>query len=230
MKYSDRSSILTVYSRECGRMSLLVPAGRGRGAARMRALLMPLGHFECVADLRPGRDVHTIGDVRPLTFPPVGDPLRSTLALFIADVLSSLLREQMADAHLFGFLRQALGVLSERGATMAQLKNFHIVFLVRLAKFLGIEPDWSTYAPGTYLDYDDGIFRKFPPAHRRFLPADESAMARVLSRLTFRNGGRLRLTRFERNMVVDRVLLYYQSHYPSAGEPQSLTVLRVVAD
>lgn len=234
VRYSDRNSILTAYTRQGGRLSFLVPAGTGRAAARLRALLMPMGRFECVADLRPGRDIHSMRDVKAVIFPPVADPLRSTIALFIADFLSSLLKEPMSDPLLFDFIDDALVRLSDTRKGMSLtgdgLLNFHICFLLRLTRFLGIEPDWPTYLPGGVLDLADGIFRRFPPSHRNFLPPGESEAASRLGRISFRNLGRYRLTRFERNTILDRILLYYQTHYPSVGEPPSLAILRMMAD
>lgn len=234
VRYSDRNSILTAYTRQAGRLSFLVPAGTGRAAARLRALLMPMGRFECVADIRPGRDIHSIRDVKAVVLPPVADPLRSTIALFVADILSSLLKEPMADPLLFDFIDDALVRLgdSRRGHALqgTALLNFHLCFLLRLTRFLGIEPDWPTYLPGSVLDFADGIFRRFPPAHRNYLPPGESEAASSLGRMTFRNLGLYRLTRFERNTILDRILLYYQTHYPSVGEPPSLAILRMMAD
>lgn len=59
VKYSDRASILSVYTAQRGRMSLAVPAGKGKSAARFRALTMPMAVFECQADVRPGREIAT---------------------------------------------------------------------------------------------------------------------------------------------------------------------------
>ena len=234
VRYSDRNSILTAYTRQEGRMSFLLPAGGGKAAVRLRALLMPMGRFECVADIRPGRDIHPMRDVRAVVLPPVSDPLRSTLALFMADMMSVLLREPMSDPLLFDFVDVSLRELAREGGPGAlrgaALLNFHICFMVRLSRFLGIEPDWGTYRPGSVLDLADGIFRLLPPAHRRFLPQGESEAAASLGRMSFRNLGHYRLTRFERNTVLDRILLYYQTHYPSLGEPSSLSILRMIAD
>lgn len=234
VRYSDRNSILTAYSRQYGPVSLLVPAGNGRQASRMRALMMPLGHFECVADIRPGREIYPVHDLRPLSLPSAGDPLRASLSLFIADVLTGLLREQSPDEHLFNFLVDMLSMMrigtDTPVLTVRQLCNLHVWFLVRMSHYLGIEPDWHTYTPGSVLDMQDGIFRHFPPAHRNFLPPDESAAANRLSRMTPRNLGRYRFSRFERNTALDRILRYYHIHFPTFSEPSSLAVLRLMAD
>lgn len=231
VRHSDSHSILTAYSRELGRLSLSLPAGKGRGAMRLRSLLMPLGRFECVADMRPNREIHPMRDVRPLGMPPVADPVRSSVALFIADFLTGVLREQATDQRLYAFLDEAVSALSDTTSPLRlsspSLANFHICFLVRLTRYLGIEPDASTYLPGRYFDMGGGVFTPFPPATRNFLPAGESEMAATLLRLTFRNMGRLRLSRFERNTILDRLLQYYRTHFPSIAEPRSLDILRM---
>ena len=61
IKYNEKHSILSAYSLELGRVSFLLPAGSGREAARRRALMMPLGTFECVADIRHGQDIYNEG-------------------------------------------------------------------------------------------------------------------------------------------------------------------------
>lgn len=243
IRYSDRNSILSVYTRQHGRMSLLVPAGTGKGAARLRALLMPLGRFDCVADIRNGRDIHTFRDVRPVVLPPASDPLRASIAMFITDMLVGLLRETQEDAPLFNYVDNALRQLacvSRIGSIKSEnclhplsggeLSNFHLCFLIRLTRFLGIEPDWGSFSEGAVLDLPGGVFRAVPPSHRHFLPVRESQTAFLLSRMDFRNLGRFRFTRFERNMVLDRILLYFQTHFPSLPEPSSLAILRMMAD
>ncbi len=210
----------------------MVPAGTGRAAARLRALLMPMGRFECVADIRPGRDIYPIRDVRAVLLPPVSDPLRSTIALFIADLLSVLLKEPIPDPLLFDFIDDSLRKLGKDSGRLRGngLLNFHICFLTRLSRFLGVEPDWPTYLPGSVFDMSDGIFRQSPPLHRNYLPPGEAEIAMLLGRMNFRNLELFRFSRFERNTILDRLLLYYQTHYPSLGDPPSLPILRMMAD
>lgn len=233
VRYSDRNSILTAYTRQAGRLSLLIPSGGGRVATRLRALLMPLGRFECVADIRPNREIHPIRDVKSMVPPPVADPARATIALFIADFLGGLLKEQMSDPLLFSFIDSALRRLADdRPGYRLQglsLLNFHICFLTRLTRFVGIEPDWATHTPGSFLDLEDGVFRPMPPPHRNYLPAGESAAAAWLGRINFRNLGLFKLDRLERNIATDRILTYYRTHYPSSAGESALAILRMLA-
>lgn len=237
VKYSDRNSILTVYTRQEGRLSVLVPAGHGREANRIRALLMPLGRFECVADIRPGREIHNIRDVRPSVLPAVGDPARSTVSLFIADLLSGLLKEPMPDPLLFDFFHNSILALNSPLSTKAGGKpnlngiaNFHIAFLIMLSRFLGIEPDWGSHAEGSVFDMKEGVFRASPPLHRDFLGSADADKLYQLHRINYRNMHLFQMSRFERNQLLDLILHYYRLHYPSLPALTSLPVLRLLAD
>lgn len=226
VRYSDRANILTAYSRQRGRVAMIVPAGGGRQAARTKALTQPLSVFQCVADVRPGREMLQPRDFRMGGVPQSCDPVRATLSLFIADVLASLLREPQCDVHLFDFIVcVADRVASADGDA---LPNMHICFLLRLQHFMGIEPDWSTYAAGAVFDMADGIFRGSPPLHGRWLPSAEAEAAWRLRRMNMRTCGLYRLSRTGRNLILDRLIQYYQIHFPGMASISSLEVLRSI--
>lgn len=233
VKYSDRASILSVYTAERGHLSLAVPAGKGKSAARFRALTMPMAVFECQAELRPGREIVNARDVRGIILPPSGSPIATVLSLFLADFLGALLREPQADAPLFAFLLRSAGELAaaaitgpdgERASRM--LPNFHIAFMMRLQRFMGIEPDWSTYRPGSVFDMTAGVFRALPPPHPRYLNPEESAAAWRLSRINAGNCHLYRFSRFDRNRILDALLGYYRIHFPTLGTLPSTDILR----
>lgn len=228
VRYSDRNSILSVYTRQHGRMALLVPAGASKAATRTRALSMPLATFDCVADIRPGRDIFTIRDIRPTGTPPSPSPLKATLSLFTADILASLLREPQQDRLLYEFILHSAATL--QAASLQACANFHICFMLRLQHFLGIEPDWSTFSKGAVFDMADGIFRLIPPMHNRILPTDEAEAAHTLRRMNFRNAHRFAMSRFDRNRILDRMMEYYRLHFPGLGTVNSLDVLRTMFD
>ncbi len=93
VRYNDRNNIVAVYSLENGRMSLLVSAGSSKEARRRRAMMMPMSVIECVADIRQGRDIVSISDVRPSeVFPMVhSTPYKMAVAMFMAEFLGVVL-------------------------------------------------------------------------------------------------------------------------------------------
>ncbi|MBD5185563.1 MAG: hypothetical protein HDS92_03030 [Bacteroidales bacterium] len=231
VSYNDRHSIITAWSRERGRVSLLVPDNAGRSGARARALMAPPSLAGCLADIRPGRDIFTVSDIRPLH--PLADlranPLKSMVAMFLAEVMAAILRESQPDAPLFDFVKLALEHLDALTEPRA-VANFHLCFLYQLGRFLGVEPDASTWRPGRLLDMHDGLFRATPPPHADFLDAAESEAAALMSRMTFDNIKKWRLTRHQRNRSLDVILRYFAIHLaPGLAQMQSLEVFRALS-
>lgn len=230
VKYNDRNNILTVYTREEGRMSFVLPAGSSREARRRRAMTMPLMAFECEADLRPSRELSNIRDVRPSLKVPglLGNPVKMSIAMFLAEVLNAVLRESQPDELTFNYIAFAVEALDEAPARATA--NFPLMFMYRLGRFLGIEPDTSGYRPGRVFDMLDGTFRDSAPLHRRFLEGEEAAAVRTLSRLTWENYGKIGFNRRQRQRMLDGIIDYYSVHYTSLAGLNSLEVMRELFD
>ena len=226
VRYSDRHNILTAYSRQRGKVVMTLPAGGGKPAARARALTQPLSVFQCVADVRPGREIMQVRDIRHAGISPLEGAVRSTLGLFIADMLAALLREPQCDEALFDYVVYMERYISAVSGTA--LANAHICFLLHLQHFMGIEPVWGTYAPGHVFDMSDGIFRMSPPIHGNWLPSGEAAAAWRLRRMNPRTSALFAMSHSERNLILDRLIRYYHIHFPGLSSVSSLEVLRSI--
>lgn len=227
IRHSEKHNILTAYTLERGRMAFAVTAGVGRSASRLRALLMPLGVVECVADVSATREVHRLCEVRPLLeagHTLHGHPVKSSLALFVAEFLSVVLRDGPGDAAVYGYLTECVGLLNALPA--ARLANFHLMFLFGLSRCLGIEPDTGSYREGMVFDMRDGCFRLTAPLHGQWIDAARAGAIAMLGRMTAENMHLFRYSRRERNEVLDSMLQYYGLHYAQLGGLKSLDVLR----
>lgn len=224
--YSDRHSIVWAYSRREGSVSLLAGAGAGRGATRNRALLMPLSVVECVADIRPGRDIHPISQLRPLIAPTsmLSMPGRVMTAQFLAETLGIVLAEGQADEGMWAFLTQSVSVLGDPAAR--GMANFHIAFLFALARVAGISPDMSTYRPGYCFDMVDATFTPTLPLRRAALDARDADAMASLARMNYRNMHMYKMNRADRNRALDVAIDYFSLHYASLRSLHSLGVLR----
>ncbi len=232
IKHSDRSSILTAYTAESGRISLIMPAGNGPESRRRRALTMPLSLFEAVADIRPGRDLQMVRDLRPMSgvaLDPASNPVRATVAMFVAEVLGVVTREGDADAALWALIVDTASALSM--ATGRQLANFPHAFLVRLADVVGILPDNTGYVRRGWLDLAEGVYRRTPPVHDYRLGPDETRTVAIFAR-TVRGGydlaGRLALPSPVRSRLLDGLLGYFTLHNYPLDRLHSLDVLRML--
>ena len=148
VRHNERHDILTAYTLEGGRMAFAVNAGRGRSASRARALLMPLSLVECEADVKAGREVHTLMQPRSLValHGISCSPVKATVALFLAEVLEIVFRDGPADRTVWRYVAESITLFDtlEGGRTA----NFHAVFLFGLARVLGIAPDTGGYRAG----------------------------------------------------------------------------------
>lgn len=226
VKYDDRRNIVSAWSAECGRVGLIVPAGASREASRRRALMMPLGLFEGVADIRPGFDLLNIRDVRPIAVLPSlsASPSKAVVAMFLAEVLEKVLRESPADENLFNFIHRSAEKLDKM--PQAGVPNFPLVFLCRLGGLMGIEPDISEWQPGKVFDMVEGIYRSSVPTNRRWLDSDEARVAAIVQRMTFESAARLLFPRKMRRDILDVILEYISLHLSPIDNLRSLPILR----
>ncbi len=230
VRYSDNASIATVWSWQAGRMSVLVPGGTSKEARRRRAIMMPLGQFEGVLAGRPGAQVRRLSEVRAVRESPAatGHPVRTVVAMFLAEFLCAVLKESQPDALLSRYLAQGIDALLR--AEGRALANLHLVFLYHLGHYLGIEPDAGTYRPGRMLDLKDGRYVETMPMHRLYLMPAESRVAYVLSRVSWQHLDRLRFTRPQRSRALDLVMQYYGLHYTAIGQMPSLAIVQRIFD
>lgn len=228
IRYNDRHNILTAYSLEGGTVAFLTPAGQGREASRRRALLMPLSLIECVGDRRPGHEIMVMHEPQATAALSSlrSNPIKSSVAIFLAEVLTAILREGVPDEHLFKYIEESVRLLDR--LPQSRCANFHVCFLYRLGHYLGIRPDATGYREGMVFDLLDSRFRQTPPLHGRFLAPAESAAVAALDRMNFRNMHFFAMSRRERNALLDGILDYYSTHYASLTSLRSLDVLRAV--
>ena len=226
VRHNDRHSILSAYSAECGRVAFAISAGGGREAVRRRALFMPLSIVECVADVKPGREVSLMHEPRALA-PLIGlrsNPIKSSIAMFLAEVLGVVLRDGPPDDILYKYVSSSIEILD--ALPVDRTANFHICFLWGLGRFIGIEPDTAGYSSGMIFDMQDGRFRMSAPLHPNYLDSARSAAVAAVSRMTYVNMHRFRMSRAERNEILDGILRYYSLHYAGLQSMRSLEVLR----
>lgn len=224
VRYSDKTSLLSSFSRELGTISFAIPAGNGPSAARRRALLSILTPLEVEASIRPGRDVHSFKEARALLALHLvqTDPVRASLAMFIAEALLPILRQNEGDSLIFDYIVNAMARLNDKSVATA---NFHIAFLVGLASLLGIAPDSGDFRRGKVFDMVDARFRAAAPLHGRSLSPEESAAAERLMRMTWNNMARFRFSPGQRNEVLNRILEYYTIHHANLSTLKSPEIL-----
>lgn len=229
VKYGDNKVIVDLLSREEGRVSLVCGVamkGKSSGRGKVhRQLFQPLSVLDVEYERTPRQSMGRLNEARlavvytTLPF----DGVKLSLSFFVAEFLAFATRDQHADAPLYDFVERSLVWmdLSSRG-----LVNFHLMFMMRLTKFLGFHPDVESYEEGSLFDLRDGTFVSHAPLHRDFLTAEDARRMLQLMRMSSSNLHLYKMSRAERNRAVDVCLHFYRLHIPGFGEMKTLEVLR----
>ena len=230
LKYNDTSIIVDMYTELSGRASFLVPIPRSRKAAVKSVLFQPLAMIEFEAEFRANTTLYRVKEAKsfhPFSSIPF-DPYKSSMALFIAEFLYRAMREEAENRPLFAYLQHSIVWLDECREGFA---NFHLVFLMRLSRFLGLYPNLEDYHAGDYFDLLNACFTAArPQLHSSYINPEEAARLRQLMRMNYETMRLFAMSRMERTRCLTIINDYYRLHLPDFPTLKSLEVLKELFD
>ena len=220
LKYGETRLIVDMFTRSQGRQSFIVSIPKSVKGKIKKQLFQPLTLLEIESDLRPKLQLQKLSDVRlasPFSSIPF-DPNKLSISLFIAEFLYYALRSEQHNEPLFDYIVNSIQWLD---AQTDRFANFHLVFLMRLSRFLGFYPNLDHYQTGDYFDLRESIFLSAPPVHRDFLHPQQ-----LMMRMDFPTMHLFRMSHQERNRLLEVSLIYYRLHLPDFPELKSVSVLQ----
>ena len=225
LKYGETRLIVDMFTRSQGRQSFIVSIPKSVKGKIKKQLFQPLTLLEIEYDLRPKLQLQKLSDVRlasPFSSIPF-DPNKLSISLFIAEFLYYALRSEQRNEPLFDYIVNSIQWLD---AQTNRFANFHLVFLMRLSRFLGFYPNLDHYQTGDYFDLRESIFLSTPPVHRDFLHPQEAEKIQLMMRMDFPTMHLFRMSHQERNRLLEVSLIYYRLHLPDFPELKSVSVLQ----
>lgn len=226
-KYREHSAILHGFADRHGRMSLMVHGILGNKAKFSSRLIQSLNLLEAVIYWNEKTDLHQVKELAPrvhfqsLPF----DMVKNTQALFLSEILYKLLIGKEESHELFDFISNNIQMLdlSEDNTSV-----FHLLFLVKLSKYMGIYPG-ENYSPDRpFFDLKEGRYVDHQPYHPAYLNRDISALLFRAQCLSMNQMDRFRLSREQKRDLLNGLVDYYQLHAHGLQEIKSLPVLRTV--
>lgn len=227
IKYGDSSMVAYLFTNLYGRMNYMIQGVRSsRGKGNKAALFQPMFLVEFEGMEQSHAQMHRMKEVRnlrPLMSVPF-DVRKSTISLFMAEVLYRLIRESEANEPLFDFICLSVEQLDrmEDG-----ISNFHLWFLVRLSSYLGFYPGNEPIADG-YFDIRSGVFTASMPPHRICMDVPCATLLGVLMECEADQLGQLQLGRGQRGAFMEAMLVFFGYHLDSIRSVQSISILREV--
>ena len=227
IKYNDSAYIANLYSLEYGRLAVLLRIPKTNKTSVKPNLFFPLNVIQTELTIKSARSIQTIKHCNAL-FPVYNictDIYKSSIAQFIAEIISKTVKEQESNPEMYAFIKQSIEVLEN---IEIDFQNLHIVFLKEFANFLGfaITNNFSHETP--YFNLTEGLFLPMFTNCKESLNEDESKVFAKMLTVNYSNVQKVNLTYKQRRMLIDKLLFYYKIHIDSLADLNSIEVLHEV--
>lgn len=227
VKYSENSLIVKIYTEQKGLQSYFINSVKSKKSRFKQVYFQPLTILEYVATDSGKRDIHSIREISinpPYKTIPV-DISKSSQALFIAEVLTKVLKESEPNYSLYCFIKGSLEFLDNLNKANA---DFHLLFLVNLAVHLGFAPLNNYSADSCHFNMAEGKFEKQRIAGIAYIEEPLSRLFSEILNSTYEQGQSLRLNYGQRKDLLMKILEFFRIHISSFGYCHSQAVLEEV--
>lgn len=227
VKYGENSIIIDMFTEGRGRMSFITTISHNKRSAMRNAFWQPLTMVEFSSDIHntiklpKPKEVSIYYKYRNIH----SNPAKSTVMLFLAEFLSSALKGEEENPTLYSYIESSLQWFD---SYEKPCPNFHLVFLMRLSRFIGIYPNLDKFSPNQHFDLVAGSYRLGQPSHPYFLRPEEARLLPLLFRMNYETMRLFRFSRRQRREILETLNTYYRIHLPGFPELKSLEILSEV--
>lgn len=225
LKYREYDLIVKCYTEQRGVVSYLL-----KGVLKSKKGLSRTVYYQALSQLqieesyKPNQTLHFIKEVK---FNYIYKTLhtniyKSSIVLFLAEILSNVLKEEEKNEGLYEFLSAALQYLDNED----QFSNFHLLFLLKLTRYLGFQPE-NLDNNYPYFNLESGVFE----ATNNGIYSISGSNLTLLKQLLGTNFEALKMIKInttQRQEFLNMLLYYFELHLGSFKKPKSLQVLNEV--
>jgi DNA repair protein RecO (recombination protein O) len=214
IRYRETSVIVKIYTEEFGMQTYIENGVRSSKSKNKIALFQPLTLLDLVIYHKDGKDIHRISEMKcnhPFQTLPF-DIHKSSISLFITEILGKCLHEESNNSNLFQFLNNSILWLD---GTTENFENFHLQFLLQLGTYLGFSPENAHE-----ISHELSIHNLQKPTQEL-----ENQLDMLLNNQYDKAP---KIDRFSRNQLLDFIILFYRLHVDTLAEVKSLAVLHEV--
>lgn len=225
IKYKDNDLIVKCYTEHFGVQSYLLRGVLRSKKGKLRAAYFQLlSQIDIIVNYRENRSLQSIKDVKPLTFYQTIhiNVAKGAIVMFLAEVLTSILKEEEQNQALFSYIKTTLQWLD----TNDDFSNFHLLFLLNLTKQLGFYPDVKN-SNLDYFNLEEGKFQ-LKKTNNNCVTGDKLTSLKLLLGINFDTLSTVKINSKKRQEFLYMILLYFELHLGSLKKPKSLQVLNQV--
>lgn len=226
LKYGETSLIMDIYTRDKGLVSCIAGGVRKKKAQLHASAFQLLQIIRVNIYYKDGDRLSRIKETQRLANLDelIAHPVKRVLVLFIAELLQKSIKEKEDNLELFEFLENSIRRLNDLEAGIA---NFHLIFMVRLASFLGFRPVYNYDRDKRHFDLVEGQFVGQPDP-RNTLTGEQSSLLAAILKASPDRPDELGLNGAKRRNILDGLIKYYQYHVDGFGQMRSPEIIHVI--
>ncbi len=225
LKYGEADLIVKAFTKSSGLKSYLIRGVLKSKKGKLRtAMFQPLMHLDIEANHKDKGTLESIREAKVISHYTTlhTEVAKSSVVFFIADILRNAVLEEEENIDLFEFIEAATAWLDHHKVTA----NFHLLFLLKLSRFLGFYPDTSDTGY-EYFNLLDGNFE--PTALNNYCQNGESVfLLKDFLGTNFDDLSLIKLNQKQRSDFLTMLLQYYELHLHGFKKPRSLAVLNSI--
>lgn len=207
-KYGETSIIVTIFTDVFGLQSYIVNGVRSKSGKNKIALYQPLTLLHLVVYHREHANLERIKEIT--TLHPYNslqsDIRKSSIGLFIAEILNKTIRDGSEGGELFEFVCASLITLD----TLKEgFENFHLIFMLKFSRYLGFGATNINEVLGPHV-------------------VDEQVVRALESMMNCSYTDRIPMTNHSRRILLDLLTEFYKTHIENFGDLKSAHVLREI--
>ena len=225
LRYSENDLIVKCYTQQLGVISFLLRGVlKSKKGNNKTAYFQLLSQLQLDIDYKDNRSLQFIKETKlNYTYTSLHtNVFKSAIVMFLAEVLTHTLHEEEQNETLYNYLETALCWLD----THSEYANFHLLFLLKLTKYLGFYPD-ETNLDSNFFNLQDGTFET-KSISKYTISGENLFLLKQLLGTKFVALSSVKINGSQRQSFLNVILLYYELHLGSFKSPKSLQILNQV--
>jgi DNA repair protein RecO (recombination protein O) len=210
--FRETSIIVKIFTEQFGTQSYIENGVRSSKSKNKIALFQPLTLLDLVVYQDEKKSLHRISEIKCHT-PFHSIPFefaKTSIALFITEILGKTLKEETSNEPLFQFLFNSILWLDDEPTNF---QNFHLQFLLHYARFFGFLPQEAHEISHELSLHNLPIFDKFQEEMLDDLMKSEYDFLVKMDRNT-------------RSKLLEIIIIFFRLHIESISELKSVAILK----
>jgi len=225
IKYGENDLIIKCYTETYGLISFLIKSAFSTKKKIFNsAYFQPLSQIQVVFNYTKNRNLYHIKEVssNKLYSTLHTHIYKSTVVIFLSEILNSCIIEEEGNIAMYSYLETSLVWFD----TISTATSFHLLFLLKLTKYLGFYPD-KRNINFNYFNLEEGCFQA-ENAGKLSISGENLILLKQLLGTTFDALPTIKINAKERQSFLRVILRYFELHLANFNTPKSLKVLNQV--